>query len=109
MSIQRPSVDALIGVSAKACSRVGPGRSGRGGGGGGDTKVGCGYYAKTRSTMIEVQPIFPEAPHLRSSIHNNPKTDFSRNQIASQRIIPWPKYTKTLFFRNKICIPTISG
>ena len=50
--------------------------------------------------MIEVPPKFSEAPHLRSSIPH-PKTDFSKNQIASQQIIvPWPESTKR-FFRNR--------
>ena len=52
-----------------------------------------------RSTIIEVHPNFSEAPHLRSSIPP-PKTDSSKNQIASRRIIPWPESTN-VFFRNQ--------
>ena len=42
---------------------------------------------------MEVHPNFSEAPHLRSSIPH-PKTESSKNQIESRRIIPWPKYAK---------------
>ena len=58
--------------------------------------------------MIAVHPEFTEAPHLRSSIPH-PKTDFSKNQIASRRIIPWPESTKRFFSEIKIGIPTIWG
>ena len=36
---------------------------------------------------------------MRSSVPHS-KTDFSKNQIASRRITPWPKSTKR-FFRNQ--------
>ena len=57
--------------------------------------------------IIEIPPRFSEAPHLRSSIPH-PKTDFSKNQIASRRILPWAESTN-VFFEIKIGIPTISG
>ena len=47
--------------------------------------------------MIELHRNFSEAPRLRSSIPH-PKTGFSKYQIASRRIISWPKlYTKSFF------------
>ena len=49
-----------------------------------------------RRSTIEVHPTFSEAPHLRSSIPH-PKTDFSKKQIASRRITPWPESTKRFF------------
>ena len=58
--------------------------------------------------MVEVHTIVSEAPHLRSSIPH-PKTDFSKNQIASRRIIPWPKSTKPFFPKSRFFIPTIWG
>ena len=51
-----------------------------------------------RCSTIEVHPNFSEAPFLRSSIPL-PKTDFSKNQIASRRIIPLPEST-IVFFSN---------
>ena len=51
-------------------------------------------------------PNFSEAPDLRSFIPY-PKTDFSKNQIASRPIIPWPESTN--FFGIKIDIPTNWG
>ena len=63
---------------------------------------------KGRST-IEVHPKYSEFTPLRSSIPH-PKTDFSKNQNASRRIIPWPKSTKRFFFVEiKIDIPTTWG
>ena len=61
---------------------------------------------RRRRSAIDIHPIFSEAPRLRSSIPH-PKTDFSKNQHASRRIIPWPKPTKRFFFEMKIGIPTI--
>ena len=58
--------------------------------------------------MIEVHPKFSEAPHLRSSIPH-PKTDFSKNQIASRRIIPWPESTKRFFSKSKFFMPKSWG
>lgn len=60
--------------------------------------VGAQACAK-RSSSIEFPPIFSEAPHLRSPIPH-PNTDFSQNQIASRRILPCPKNTKTSFSKQ---------
>ena len=67
--------------------------------------------SQLRRSTIEVHPNFSEAPRLRRSIPQS-KSDFSENQIASRRIIPWPESTKhffstirgqgTPFFRKKI-------
>ena len=62
---------------------------------------------EARST-IEVNPNFSEAPHLRSSTPH-PKTDFGKKYNASWQIVPWPKSTKSFFFKTKIEIPTIWG
>ena len=66
----------------------------------------CDIYSKQptssapqRRSTIEVHPIFSEALHFRSSIPHL-KTDFSKNQIASRPIIPWPESRKHLF-RNQ--------
>ena len=53
-----------------------------------------------RRSPVEVHPNFSEAPHSRSSTPH-PKTDLSKNQIASRRIIPCPN--RHVIFRNKIC------
>ena len=53
-----------------------------------------------RSTIIEVNPTFPETPHLKSSTPH-PQTDFGKNQIAPR------KYAKKVIFRNKMGILTI--
>ena len=53
-----------------------------------------------RRSTIEVHPNFSEAPHFRSSIPH-PKTDFSKNQIASWRIVPWPESTKRVFSKSR--------
>ena len=65
-------------------------------------------WGQRRHSTIEVPPDFSEAPHSRSPIPH-PKTDLSKNQIASRRIIPWPESYKTFFFGIKIEIPTIWG
>ena len=51
--------------------------------------------------MIEVHPNFSEAPDLRSSIPY-PKTDLSKNQLASRRITPWPQSTKRLVSKSRL-------
>ena len=66
------------------------------------TGLGCSQSADgQRRSTTEVHPKFSEAPHLRSSIPH-PKTDFSKNQIASRRIIPWPKPTKRFLSKSRL-------
>ena len=67
-----------------------------------------GVGTRRRST-IGVHPIFSEASSLKGAPLSHPKTDFSKNQIASRRTIPWPESTKRFCFSIKIGIPTISG
>ena len=57
--------------------------------------------AYVRRSTIEIHPSFSEAPHLRSSVPY-PITDFSKNQIASRWIIPWPTYPITYFFETRL-------
>ena len=66
-----------------------------------DDRSPTGGVAGRRRSTIEVHTNFSEAPHLRSSIPL-PKTDFSKTQHASRRIIPWPESTKRVFFEVKI-------
>ena len=61
-----------------------------------------------RRSTIEVHSTFSEAPHLRNSIPH-PKTDFSKKQIASWWIIPWPQVYKNVSVRNKNGIATSLG
>ena len=63
------------------------------GGGGPDTEGRC--------STIKVRPKFSEAPHLSSSIPH-PKTDFSKSQIASRRIIPWSESRKRFFSKSRL-------
>ena len=39
----------------------------------------------------------------------HPKTDFSKNQNASRRILPWPKSTKRFFSESRLTFWTIWG
>ena len=40
----------------------------------------------------------------------HPKTDFSKSQVSSWWVVPWPKYVyKNVIFSNKIGIPMILG
>ena len=50
-----------------------------------------------RRSTIEVHPTFSEAPHLTSSIPH-PKTEFSKSQNASRRIIPHGLSLQNAFF-----------
>ena len=61
-----------------------------------------------RRFTIEVLPNFTLTPHFKS-FPPHPKTGFSKAHIASRWIIPWPKYTKKIIFRNKIRLATILG
>ena len=54
-----------------------------------------------RRSTIRVHLKLSEAPHLSRPIPH-PKTDYSKNQIASRWKIPWPSYTKTSFFETRL-------
>ena len=53
-----------------------------------------------RRSTIEVHPTFSEAPRVRSSIPH-PRTDFSKNQIASWRIISWSESRKRFVSKSR--------
>ena len=54
-----------------------------------------------RRSTIEVHLNFSKAPHLRSSVPLL-KTDFSKNQVASRRVIPWPEPTKRFVSNSRL-------
>ena len=84
--------------------------TGRGGSGAHTVMITAIAPLGQRRSTIEVHPKCSEAPHLRTS-PPHPKTDLSKKtQIPSRKTKNHrPRVYKSIFFRNKIGIPTILG